>query len=174
MNYLNLMAQAETSVAFWTNLSTILSALGTLSAVIVAWIVYIGQSRLNQRIHDEQQKLAIDLNQKEASLIKAQNLSMIFHRIFGSSEVNSKSVVWPDVTYNSNLLQEVATYISQGVIEFKAAQESFGDHYIRLFEQIDGISKKRFTKYEKGLDSKKWWCDFPGVRELYNRFKEEK
>ena len=104
----------ETGFQFWTNLSTILSGIGAIGAIVVAVIVYRGQQRSNQR------QMIIPLWEYLANL----------------NDIDPDAPITPNIIKAANTLELVALCCENDVVEEAIILRTFENKYAYFYDRI--------------------------------------
>ena len=120
-------------------IGTMLSAVGTIAAVVVSVIIYRGQSTLSASIAERQSEISLHIHESDKLLSQRQLLLPLWQYMSSLSNVNPRNPVTPDILKNVNTLELVALSCEGGMVDPAVIKRTFGPLYLALYDQVSVV-----------------------------------
>lgn len=136
------------SVEELVSISTILSGIAALVAVVVAYIVFIGERRMGQR----------------------QLIIPLWDYLIGINEIDVKDPILTDVIKTANTLELIGICYLRKIVDKKIIDNTFKDQFRHHYEQVEKCPEIDFGAGQK-KDGIKILDENPSAKKLYKKFK---
>jgi hypothetical protein len=122
-----------------TAISTGLSAIAAVAAVIVSVIVYRGQSQLTEKVAREQSAISLKIHENQHLLSQRQLLIPLWGYLDNLKQINPTAPIEPDVLKVVNTLELVALCCEGGMVDTAVIKRTFRDVFMQLYDQVEAV-----------------------------------